>query len=590
VQVHRFILAMRAPNCRGNGPRMLPFAAMDATPDRHAERDGAQRELAWRIIGLVNLYRLLAVAMLLGMHLATEPTPTFGAAIPALFRTVLASYFTLALLLVFAGRDHWPNRRLLVFAHALTDAGAIALLMYASGGVASNIGVLLVIPVGSMALLATGRETFVIAAIATLAILGQQIASHVGGYAGPGDYPLAGVMGVVVFLVAASAWPVANRLRESEAQVQQQKLDLANLAQLSQYIVQRLRESILVVDTGDRIRLINETAAEILGDAHAVPGALLGEVSARLLYLVTTWRARVAQRMADAPAEAFTAADGARIIEPHFASLGATEPALVLIFLEDRGVLAARVQQSKLAALGRLTASIAHEIRNPVGAVSHAAQLLAETPGLGAAEQRLAEIMRSNAQRVSSIIDNVLRLSRREAPHPEAIALDPWCRRFREEFCATTQCDPAQFEVTAATAGLEALVDPSQLQQIAWNLCENALRHGAAPGATARIEMRIARLARSGRACLEVADRGPGVPVQDIERIFEPFFTHAAQGTGLGLFLARELAEINGATLLYEQRPGGGSLFRLVFADPTRWRAGAPAPLPDAVAPGARPA
>ncbi len=243
----------------------------------------------------------------------------------------------------------------------------------------------------------------------------------------------------------------------------------------------------------------------------------------------------------------------------------------MLIFLEDTSALAARVQQSKLAALGRLTASIAHEIRNPVGAMSHAAQLLGESSDLAPAELRMTEIMRSNAQRVSAIIENVLRLSRREAPRPERIALAEWCARFREEFCATTQCDPARFQLQVNAPDLEATIDASQLHQILWNLCENAWLHGGADGSTPGVELLLARVARYGRVCLEVADRGPGVALQDVERIFEPFFTRGVQGTGLGLFLARELAEINGATLLYETRKGGGSIFRLVFADSSRW-------------------
>jgi two-component system sensor histidine kinase PilS (NtrC family) len=364
---------------------------------------------------------------------------------------------------------------------------------------------------------------------------------------------------------------VANRLRESEAQVRRQEVDLANLAQLSQYIVQRLRESILVVDPTDRIRLINESAAEILGDAAAVPGALLGEVSPRLLYLLTTWRSSAEARPGEPLHGTFTAADGARIVEAHFAPLGAAEPAPMLIFLEDTSALAARVQQSKLAALGRLTASIAHEIRNPVGAMSHAAQLLGESSQLAPADLRMTEIMRNNAQRVSAIIENVLRLSRREAPRPERIALADWCTRFREEYCATTQCDPARFRLQVSAPDLDTTIDASQLHQILWNLCENAFKHGGTDGSAPGVELIIARVARYGRVCLEVADRGPGVALPDVERIFEPFFTRGAQGTGLGLFLARELAEINGATLLYEARKGGGSLFRLVFADSSRW-------------------
>jgi len=544
---------------------------MNSPLERDSPGETTPTDLAWRIVGLANLYRLLAVLVLLAVHLLTMPNPAFGSTRPELFRWILGVYFALGVLLTLAGRRHWPGRRTLVLAHTLIDSGAVATLMYASGGVTSNLGILLVIPVASMALLAIGREALVVAAIASLAILAQQIAAQFSGVATELDYPLAGVMGTIVFLVAASAWPLAKRLRESEAQVRRQEVDLANMAQLSQFIVQRLRESILVVDPSDRVRLINESAAQLLGDAAAVPGALLGEVSPRLLYLLTTWRQRTAPLENAEPVGTFAAADGASIIEPHFAPLGANEPAPVLVFLEDKGALAARVQQSKLAALGRLTASIAHEIRNPVGAMSHAAQLLGESANLTPIEQRLTEIMRSNAQRVSGIIDNVLRLSRREAPRPERVSLPEWCAQFREDFCATAQCQPAECALQVTGSGLEAVVDLSQLQQILWNLCENALRHGAGGATPPRLELHLTRVARFGRVCLEVADRGPGVEAQDVERIFEPFFTRGAEGTGLGLFLARELAEINDATLLYEPRKGGGSVFRLVFADPSRW-------------------
>jgi two-component system sensor histidine kinase PilS (NtrC family) len=530
----------------------------------------AQADLAWRIVGLANLYRLLAAPVLLAVHLLTRPLPLFGQVSPPLFRLVLAAYFALAVLLAMAGRRHWPARQALVFTHVLVDSGAVALLMYASGGVSSNLAILLVIPIGAMALLAVRRETLVLAAIATMAILGQQIAAAFAGFAPGTDYPLAGVMGAVIFLVAGSSWTVATRLRESEEQVRRQEVDLANLAQLSQYIVQRLRESILVVDPSDRIRLINESAAQLLGEL-ALPGALLGEVSPRLLYLLSTWRRRGAGHEVEDSAGTFASSDGAQVLDAHFATLGTAEPAAVLVFLEDTGALAARVQQSKLAALGRLTASIAHEIRNPVGAMSHAAQLLAESGGLAEPERRLTEIMHGNAQRVSSIIENVQRLSRREPPRAERLELKPWCEHFLAEFCATLQQPPGSCTLEESEPGVEALIDPSQLHQIAWNLCENALRHGAGAPGGAQVEMRITRMSRSGRASLEVADRGPGIDSADVERVFEPFYTRAANGTGLGLFLARELAEINGATLLYELRRGGGSVFRLVFADPTRW-------------------
>jgi two-component system, NtrC family, sensor histidine kinase PilS len=531
----------------------------------------ARTDLAWRIVGLVNIYRLLAAMMLLAVHLLTLPTPTFGAVLPRLFVQICVSYVAIGALLSVAGRRHWPNRHTLVIVHSLADSAAIAGLLYASGGVASNLAVLLVLPVGGMVLLADGRYPLFIAAMATLGVLGQQIVAQVVGIAPVSDYPLAGVTGAVIFFVALSVWPVANRLRESEALVKRQELDLANLAQLSQYIVQHLRESILVVDPTDRIRLINESAAQVLGDAEAVQGALLGEVSAPLLYRLSSWRRNRGALDATAAVSAMTSADGSALIEPHFAALGTAEPVPVLIFLEDTGALAAKVQQSKLAALGRLSASIAHEIRNPVGAISHAAQLLDESLSFDAGERRLTEIVCNNAKRVSSIVENVLGLSRRATPNPENLQLAPWCTRFSNEFCSTMQIPADTIAIQSASPGVAVRMDTGHLHQIVWNLCQNALLHGGGAGSGA-VEMRFGRMPTSARPFLEVSDRGPGIAPEDSERVFEPFFTRGARGTGLGLFLARELAEINDATLLYASRDGGGSVFRIVFADPSRWQ------------------
>jgi two-component system sensor histidine kinase PilS (NtrC family) len=536
----------------------------------NAPGDAASVDLAWRVVALANLYRLLLPPVLFTVYVFTRPTPNVGGTNPQVFLLLCLVYWVLGGLFAFGGRGHWPSRRVLVLAHTLLDSAAVAVLLYCSGGAGSGLGILLVIPVGAMALLAEGRTAFANAAIAALAILLQQIVSVAFGTAPSTDYPVAGMQGAVVFLVALMAWPVSARLRESEAMVRRAVLDLANLAQVSQYIVQHLRESILVVDPDDYIRLINESAAQVLGEADAVPGALLGEVCPRLLYLLSTWRANdLLDQSGDS--QTLLAADGARLIRPHFAPLGDTNPSPVIVFLEDIGEIAAKVQQTKLAALGRLSASIAHEIRNPVGAMSHAAQLLAESPDLRAEDRRLTQIMQANSSRVSGIIDNVLQLSRREAPKPQQLTLAGWVARFREEFCATVELSRQQLLIDAAAEDVEVRIDGSQLHQIVWNLCQNAMTHALPTSGDAGIELKYGRLGGVGRPFLQVADRGAGIAAIDAERIFEPFFTRAQRGTGLGLFLARELAAANGATLLYEPREGSGSQFRIVFADPRRW-------------------
>jgi len=529
----------------------------------------APTDLAWRVIGLVNLYRLLIPPSLYALFAFGGSETVFGAARPELFLWICIVYFAAGVAIVIGGRRLLPNLRATTFVHAVVDAVAISLLMFSSGGVSSGLGILFVVPVGAMGLLADSRDAFLLAALAALAMLLQQIGGHVTHTANVADYTSAGILGGIVFLVALLAWPVARRLRDTEATVRRQQVDLANLAQLSQYIVQHLRESIVVVDHENRIRLINESAAKLLEDSRAYPGALLGEASPQLLYLLETWRSRTGP--ATAQPHTFVAADGGHVIQPHFATLGGGEPAPVIVFLEDTELLAAKIQQSKLAGLGRLSASIAHEIRNPVGAMSHAAQLLGESPSLSAEDKRLTEIVRTNGERVRQIIENVMSLARRENSRPERLILATWLAGFRDEFCATMQIDPARMAISSLLGDVEIQVDPSQLRQIAWNLCENALKYAASEQGNDEIELRVGRLASTARPFLEVADRGPGIPVQHRERIFEPFFTGNERGTGLGLFLARELAQTNGATLLYEPRTSGGSLFRIVFRDPERW-------------------
>lgn len=532
-----------------------------------AERVESDPELAWRVLGILNIHRLLVPSLLaMAVSLDLGPAP-FGALEPEAFRLALGAWFLAGVVFIGLLKLRRPLLAHQAYLQVTADIVALCALTWASGGVSSGLGLLLLVPTGAISLLVTGRTAVLIAAAAALLFLGQQALLTLQHAADPGGFTQAGILGALVFVVALAAAPLATRLRESEALVRQREIDLANLAELSQYVVERLRESLVVVDAADSVRLINESARKILGTRDARPGALLGELSPRLLYLLETWRQNPT---GGTPEGTLLAADSTREVRPHFAALGGEQPGPVIIFLEDVSAIAERVQQSKLAALGRLSASIAHEIRNPVGAMSHAAQLLAETPGLSDGDRRLTEIIRSNSDRVSTIIANVLQLSRREATRPERVPLAAWIDDFVGEFRETYEI-PADRIVVSAADDLEVRFDPSHLHQVLWNLCENARRYALAPsGGT--LDLITGRLAGNGRPYLEVADRGPGIDPAAADRIFEPFFTLHRTGTGLGLFLARELAECNGALLVYEPRAGGGSIFRLIFADPQRWQ------------------
>jgi two-component system, NtrC family, sensor histidine kinase PilS len=328
-----------------------------------------------------------------------------------------------------------------------------------------------------------------------------------------------------------------------------------------------------VIDSHDCIRLINESAAQLLGPKAARQEAHLSEVSPRLLQLLSAWRASLAagKGLAHA-APTFTAADGSRLISAHFVALPATAPAPVIVFLEEPDLLELRAQQSRLAALARLSASIAHEVKNPVHALSTAGQLLAESPALTDEDRRLTQIISTNAERVSRIIDSVLMLSRGGRTRVTHLSLKSWTEEFRQEFCETMQWPLSRLAVHGPERAPEVRADPGQLRQLVWNLCENALRHAATPDREQPVELAYGRLTSNARPFLEVSDRGPGVAPEHVERIFEPFFSRGS-GTGMGLYLARELAQTNGAVLLYLARPGGGSTFRIIFTDPRRWEA-----------------
>lgn len=531
---------------------------------------GGVADLPWRVIGLLNVFRLVVPMVLLLVFFFDAPTRSVGSQRPGLFLGICVAYFIFGIVSIQTIHRRWPRAEWQALVQLAVDTVAMVLLIHSSGGMASGLGTLLILPAGATATIVDPRRALLATSVITLSLLGETAFSALMGFSTSAEFLIAGLTGVSLFAITLLAIPFASRLRESEALVQQREVDIANLNELNEFIVQHLRESILVVDESDRVRLINETAARLLQGGTVAAGAFLGDVSPRLMYLLEAWRKQDSDRRD--PIGEIVSADGGASIRPHFISLSESGVGPVLVFLEDMSVMADRAQQSKLAALGRLSASIAHEIRNPVGAMSHAGQLLRESPALGDDDRHLTDIIEKNAARVSQIIENVLQLSRRDATRQERLGLERWTEGFVAEFVQTCQLDPAAVRMRpdAENASIEVQFDPSHLHQVLWNLCENALKYGHQDGQP-RIDLRLGRIATTARPFLEVADRGFGIAEDKTERIFEPFFTDGAGGTGLGLFIARELCQTNGAMLLYEKRAGGGSIFRIIFADPQRW-------------------
>jgi len=541
-------------------------AARESLPQLNID----ESDLTWRVIGTLNVFRLLLAVVLLVLFFAADEQRFFGDRYPALFSATVAGYLVFAFISGLAIRYRWVSAGPLIVAQVTVDIASIIILMHASGGIGSGLGALLIIFVGASSLVLPLRIPGFFAALASLAILGEQFFSQLSGLSDTSNYNDAGILGGVIFAISLAARPLARRVQVSEELARQRGVDLANLSELNEYIVQHLRESIVVVDGDNNIRLINGSAAQLLGIANNCHGLPLGDAANDLVNYLATWRADESQ---ESHTEfSMIAADNTSRLKAHLAPLGkdGDRHGPVLVFLEDASLMNARVQQSKLASLGRLSASIAHEIRNPVGAMSHAGQLLAESAGISKEDLRLTDIIRTHAERVSNIIENVLQLSRRESSKAERFALRPWLNDFATEFSRTLELQEGELAVTDVPEDLEVRMDPSHLRQVLWNLCDNAVKYASETGGIL-VELQAGRMQRTNRPFLEILDQGHGIDPAIIDKIFEPFFTDRSGGTGLGLYISRELCELNRATLVFQPRTPGGSIFRIVFADPDRW-------------------
>lgn len=519
---------------------------------------------AWRPLRLFNLYRLTLSGLFVVISTLGQLPPPLGQAHPSLFYNVSLIYVLFTIVAGLAINRRQPRFNLQVYAQVSVDIVLITTLMHASGGLSSNLGTLLVVSIASASLLISGRAALFFAALASLAILVEQVYINLSDTAVSSSYPQAGLLGITLFATAIIAHVLARRARESEALAAQRGVDLANMDQLTEYVIQHMQTGVLVTDAQLRLRLMNTAAWRLLGQPSAIHQRTLASVSSSLHQRLLNW-----QLGKDAENSAMTIAGSNTEILPIFAGIGEKNSAGFLIFLEDASSAAKQVQQIKLAALGRLTAGIAHEIRNPLGAISHAGELLAESPSLEAADKRFTEIIHEQSLRINTIIENVLQLGRKDKSQAENLELTPLLERFTVELAAnneicTDKTRAADIELNVTPKDLAVQFDPSHLHQILWNLCENGLHHARNNNKQPKLELK-AGLSADGIAWLDIIDNGPGVAKEHIANIFEPFFTTEAKGTGLGLYLSRELADCNHARLEYISKQDNPSCFRLSF-------------------------
>lgn len=443
-------------------------------------------------------------------------------------------------------------------------------LLFASTGITNGLANLVIVSVAAGNILNPSRMgTFyaALAAICSLSISGWAVLTLDGP---ADDIVRAGSLGILYFATAFVLQNISLRMMRSEALASSRAQSIVELEQINQQIIQRMRTGILVLDRFGQIRLANAAAEELLfgipidkGTTPTRPKTLPGQLKSGL----EAWLKNPARRT-----EPFQSAPTSPLLQVNFTQLDQERGDQILVFIEDMSKVTQQAQQMKLASLGRLTAGIAHEIRNPLGAISHAAQLMEESPHLDTGDQQMLGIIRRHSRRANGIIENVLSLSRRKSAHADLVDVGSWLKEFRTDFLQTQDnAIPATDVILHTITNMpEARFDKSQIEQVLVNLCDNGLRYSYQQTGERRIELNAGATADGERAYVDVRDFGPGVAPGSNHLVFEPFYTTDKGGTGLGLYLARELCESNQAHLSLVEDYQPGCCFRITFAHPGR--------------------
>lgn len=528
-------------------------------------QDSDEIAYTWKPLEFLNAYRFLISVFLASLFYTDTLFAPLGSTNPRLFLATTLGYLGMSLLYVPMLRWRQPDFKYQVNLQLLTDIVATTLLMHASGGVNSGVGNLLIITVAGGSIVLQGRHALLFAALASFAVLAEQFYVQYQHITRASTYTQAGLLGLTLFVTAVLAHLFARRIRESEALAKKRGVDLANMAELTEHIIQRMQTGILVVDGDNRVRLINESAWYLLGMPSAAGAPTVDSFFPPLARQLNTWKGDP-----DTLPTLIQPSPNHPGLMPRFARLSQEVNPATLIFLEDTSATTQQAQQLQLASLGRLTASIAHEIRNPLGAISHAGQLLAESPNIDTPDTRLTRIITDQSRRMNAIIENVLQLGRRTQTSPELMILREFVSDFVHDFLMQHELPVETISVSIDPRNIQIRFDLTHLQQILTNLCDNALDHGGEFPDNPKVQILGGLSLDMNRPYLDINDHGNGIDPDTAKHIFEPFYTTSSTGSGLGLYISRELAEANQAHLNYIPLPDGGSCFRLSFQDPRR--------------------
>ena len=517
-----------------------------------------------------NIYRIVLPLILLVSSLGPNST-LLGALDPSLFIQVCSGYAIFGVGITFLTPI---GTRVLKSSHILTgsliiDIFTITLLTYSSGGMISGLGLLLLVTIAAGGILIRGRISTFLAAVAALSLIYSELYLALSLDNSANQFVQTGILGAILFATSLYIQTLTNRIYKATALADKQASDIIDLEKLNNEIIQRMRTGVVVVNTEYQMVSMNSAARSILMPILALgdePEKNPNKIPATLREQLELWKINPKRQ----PQPIFIP-NSTRQMQLNFAFLNPESDSDVLIFLEDNRQIVQRVRQMKLASLGKLTASIAHEVRNPLGAISHASQLLRESETVTDNDKRMLEIILDHCNRVNLIIEDVLDASRHDDTTADLINLDSWLLEFIESYKVTHElCDDIELEIL--TPEVKIHVIRGQLEQVLNNLFDNGLRysHKETGSATLLVQAGIENKDGDKLPYLHIIDEGVGIEEYDESRLFEPFHTTESSGTGLGLYISKELCEANQSQLVYGRTESGKSSFSIYFGNPDR--------------------
>ena len=509
----------------------------------------------WRSLRYFNLYRLTLASLFVFLAGAFGSALSLSERNWTIFFVGSLVYAAVVALSFVPLRLGWPRFAWQLAIQIGGDIAGLTVLSYASGGIQSSIGLLMLVSLAAAGLISRGKITLFFAALASIAALLEHSYAVLYDDAVPGLYVQVGLLCMSYFAVAWLAHTLAKYAVDSQQLAQRRGRDLVSLSEANRLVMRDMQDGVLVVD-GEGVIMQMNLRAEYLLHKSIGAGSTLSESFPILFGQYALWK------QSGSASRDILQLDMGLQARLRFVAIEQDVARGAVIFLEDMQRVRAEAQQIKLAALGRLTANIAHEVRNPLSAISYATELMKEEHG-DAKQQRLLQIVLDNTQRINQIVQDVMQLNRRDRAQSEVFELDTMLRTFVEEFDLAERTEPGVM-VLAGMPGVVAYFDRGHLLQVLWNLCRNALRYGRKLPGSLKLIMGV----ESGGVFLDIQDDGPGIPAELQGKLFEPFFTTAPEGTGLGLYIAKELCEANGARLEYLAVEGqAGACFRITFGE-----------------------